>query len=88
MITEGIYSINEELYESANTRYIKNNRCVFGWKTIFNVTLYRRILGIDIIPGSHIELGKVDGNPIRIMIGRPDKITIDKNGLVIILDTL
>ena len=29
MITEGIYSINEELYESANTRYIKNNRCVF-----------------------------------------------------------
>ena len=91
MTNIGIYSINDSLYESAVQKYVKNNRCVLGWKMIYeanvNGVVYKRISGIDIVPGEYLELGRNHDNPIRLKIGNPDKITIDKQNLTIIVKT-
>lgn len=89
MITVGIFSVDDALYESASTKYVKGNRCVLGWKMIYNArvndVLYRRVSGIDIVPGEYLELGRNHGNPIKLKIGRPNDIQITREDMTLVV---
>ena len=94
MIKMGPFSIEDSIYNNTNItphKYVKNSRCVLGFKTkrliIENGIKYKDAIGISInTRDKSVEIGRDNNNIINFKINATfDLIEITKEGMNIIV---